>query len=917
MATFFDTPTGGSYFDFKPTVPGEGAMGRLDEYGYEVPKEKGWSLLGKKFLNVLGGVLDVLRTGEYAMGGILSGKSPITGIKEKISPSEALGLRTDESKLWSQEGLTGLAADILLDPITYLTFGVGGAIKLSTKGGQILLTKSGKSLMKKVIGKGASEAAARRTMARVIQEGGEAAAKKYIGKKGLKWMGQMFIPAEHFQRAGKIIGATPVIGKLGQKIGAGFARAFKPFKEIDLMPAKIGGKGTYTDFLYKPFARETRDKIVKDMNVIKKAAKKSYDEYGVKVGEYLGMKVEKGGITGDTFLGTIAGAYQKDMKTILEIERATGKSIGEIDNYLRHYLTKEGRKWLDEGRDFLGSIPKPLKARLQAAKERKIPGIVSDINKYFREKYKVKNFFEPDFFKAWAVRKAEHIKYINTYNYLEATKARFGIRVDKLKADMVDGVKFVESTNPQLKGWKLPQPIVKHLDETAKFLSNEETMKGFLKVYDKLLSIWKVNVTGMFPAFHTRNFIGGTFNNWLAGVKAIDNVDAWKILQGSDEAITTAIGTKYTGKQVLDLAERFGVRGQPGVMDVYRKVEEMIEGITARGMKNVKLKASNAPRWVMEQVEDRLRLPIFINRLKKGYSASEAAKDVFRFHFDYMPETGFTAFERTVMRRLIPFYTWTRNNIPLQLEMMMKQPGKYAGLEKFRYAMMGKEGKEDLKYLPDWMKEMFAFKLPIKDDIGRSLWMQLDLPMDDIAKLPISTSGIREIASMLTPLLKFPIEKFMNRNFYFGGDIWNPELPKEMQTSGTIAQLKILPSPIKKFLNFREVQVRDWRYPEEKRYRKTYEMDARKLHIVMSFIGRYYSTLRGVFDEDVHPVWRTSRYVGGVPVRTFDIEMEKDRREYEQERQAQAMLQYLRQRKLIPYASEEQRLTSGLKKYIP
>ena len=135
MGSFVDYGTtqqkGGTFVGYgsSPNEP----LQLLEEAGYKVPKKKGWSLLGKKFINVLGGVLDVLRTGEYAMGGILAGKGPITGIREKISPSEVLLKdREEERKFWSKEGLTALAIDILLDPTTYITFGAGGGLKLYT-----------------------------------------------------------------------------------------------------------------------------------------------------------------------------------------------------------------------------------------------------------------------------------------------------------------------------------------------------------------------------------------------------------------------------------------------------------------------------------------------------------------------------------------------------------------------------------------------------------------------------------------------------------------------------------------------------------------------------------------------------------------------------------------------------------------
>jgi hypothetical protein len=264
------------------------------------------------------------------------------------------------------------------------------------------------------------------------------------------------------------------------------------------------------------------------------------------------------------------------------------------------------------------------------------------------------------------------------------------------------------------------------------------------------------------------------------------------------------------------------------------------------------------------------------------------------------------------MRRLIPFYVWTRNNVPLQIEQLLKQPGKYAGLEKIRKYVTGKDGEVEMKDLPDWMNDLFIAKLPFLNKAGKSLWLQLDLPLEDINKLPISADGIREMVSMLSPFLKYPIERYTNKDLYFGGDIWNKDLPPELQTKKTIEQLKKLPEPIKKFLNFREVQYRDYAAEKkagtgEKIFKTQYEMDAKKLHLIRSAVGRFYSTIGQIFDPEMASTmeWmKLSRLLGGVPVRPFDVEEEKDRRNTEQEKQFNEILNYLKKHKELPYKTE-------------
>ena len=898
----------------------------LSQYGYGIPEKPKETTLSKVF--------NLLRTGEFAMGGILSGKGIKKGIKQKIQPSTVLGIKSKVGRL---------AVDILLDPTTYLTFGYGGGAKITAKtGGQVVLSKAGTKLLKQTTKK-IGEKAARKSLAEVIARGGVKAEKKYIAKGGIKFMGKEIVPRKvavaPFKGADIALTKTPVLGKkyvAGKELAE---KMFKPFAAIEKLPAHLGGKGAYVKGIYKPFVRKTSDDIIRAVEPIIKAGKIAEKATAKpwyklqfkkpKVGEEIAEAIEKG-VSGNKVVDDIAKWMKSEHKIMINAEKGRGIAKTELPNYLRHFITDKGREFLDKGGNMYAALSKPLRVKLGAAKPRKLEGTIKEINKAMVDKVGG-NFFEPDAFKAFAGRKVEHIKAINTYDFLQYSAARFsrpaeyitktdGTKV--LKKTVIDGVEFVESAAPQLKGVVLPKPIAQHIDETAQILKSDEAANVFLKTYDNLLRFWKGTVTGYFPAFHTRNFIGGVFNNWLAGLKnPMRYKQATKILNEGKRfaeevgtipkskipkskikptTFTTKLGTKYTSVDILKMARENGVTGQTGMMDVMREVQKEIGQSKWR-------KLGNYPRFLMETVENKLRLPLFIDRLMKGDTPKEAAEWVFKFHFDYVPQTGMTAFERNWMKRLIPFYTWTRNNIPLQFEQMIKQPSKYSALEKTRQSISGKTGEKEFEYLPDWMREQFTMRVG-KNEAGQSLWLQLDLPLEDVAKLPINESGVREIVSMLSPLLKFPIERYTNKELYFGGEIVDPLLADhpELQTAKTIEALKHLPEPIKKFLNFKRVQYRDYTAEaksdsKKKIFKYRYEMDAKKLHLLRSAVGRFYMTVGQWFDPETATWIKAMRLLGGVPVRPFDIEEEKDWRKYEKEEKERKTLQYLKKHKVIPY----------------
>ena len=52
---------------------------------------------------------------------------------------------------------------------------------------------------------------------------------------------------------------------------------------------------------------------------------------------------------------------------------------------------------------------------------------------------------------------------------------------------------------------------------------------------------------------------------------------------------------------------------------------------------------------------------------------------------------------------------------------------------------------------------------------GNALWLQLNLPLEDISNLPVDSKGVKNLVSMMSPILKLPLELVTNKKLIF----WN------------------------------------------------------------------------------------------------------------------------------------------------
>jgi len=703
--------------------------------------------------------------GTYATDIFKGIQAGITGQENRETPKNTFkqilmkeGMNDRPGKL-DVVDVVGLAADILTDPTTFF----GGFITKPLAKGAKVAFKAGEKLP--VAGK----------VLKGVREGAEdlfvpfANIKRTLGKQGDEYIqnftkyvkgtraemddfiGEVAVKAKSLKKvapdAGKRIGEAVETGvrtgdKLLDEVMDSLVETQKAFTKQELTKGLL--QHQLPDYMHHALTQDAADHFGN----------------GVDLGQLLKPIRTRLGAAGKRKTTKFVSETGKEvfgeqgLKQVLRFKNKAGTIIeGTQDGLGLKMLQMPGRagkQFVDKSGNIftkIGETTKYLDPKGETF-QRTISSVV-EINKEFQKKHGFK-LFEEDAFRAFGKRGIDSIKALNTHDFLERVGQQFGKKAEK---DFIDelGIRYVSTGAKELAGYKVPEAIAKHIDETRKFLTNDEATNGFLKLYDNLHNFWKGTVTGYFPAFHTRNATGGVFNNWIAGLKDPTLYKkAHDVIGGAKGEITIKGGAKLSYDDIRKLLKENGVVGQTGYLDVRQFLQKEVSPTAGS-------KVTRLPQQIMGVIEDRLRTPLFMDGLQKGLSPEDAAKRVIKYHFDYMPE-GFTAFEKNIMKRVIPFYTWTRHNIPLQLEQMIMQPGKYAAVFKAKNAFGVQPSSEEESILPRWLRERFT----IKGEGG--YWSGIGLPLEEATEK--LSSPLRGFGTSLSPFLRVPIETLTGYNIF-------------------------------------------------------------------------------------------------------------------------------------------------------
>ena len=350
-------------------------------------------------------------------------------------------------------------------------------------------------------------------------------------------------------------------------------------------------------------------------------------------------------------------------------------------------------------------------------------------------------------------------------------------------------------------------------------LNAGDPLKGHLGWLDSLTQVWK-GWTVLPPVFvktRLRDMLSGALMQFQGGTTPAQLGVGSKHVRGFLKALGKVIkGTDFDALKKLDIA--------PELLDAVgaKNAEELMQFAYAHGVINnglvrdagfdaaqdVAVAAARAageqPRNAAQAVVDgfsktfgsrslviqagadvaeagdnTIKLSAFFGRLLSGEDPEAAAQAVRAWSYD--PRlVDLSQFEKTVVRRLIPFYSWTKQAVKSQVNAYFTRPGTVAIWEKIGRAANNLTDLSPVEWelvMPEFIKDNFG--LPVHQDPDGTIKVRLLgglIPLFEAGRIadaladtfdPDAKGGLgQQILLNMNPLIKVPLENGINESFY-------------------------------------------------------------------------------------------------------------------------------------------------------
>lgn len=325
---------------------------------------------------------------------------------------------------------------------------------------------------------------------------------------------------------------------------------------------------------------------------------------------------------------------------------------------------------------------------------------------------------------------------------------------------------------------------------------------AILGLLEKVNNLFKRNKL-LSPAYNIRNMTGNATNLYLAGIPAnrIPGLleDSFKDYDKAIKAINQMKeGVTYTSlpSELRKAYDSFNELRTYGFGDVLEQAQELAEatattaskvqgmdtiGRTSETLRNqrgilgsIVKKTAEGYDWLNAKNLELNVLGDNISRLAMFKYAKDNPKYLSRMGFENAGQAVANAlfdpsdlsdFEQNVLRKIIPFYTFTKKNLAFQMRNLFDNPTQYKRFIKVVDAMWGDTPDNDRA---SYYRDGLAIPTTENEDGSRNV-LNLNVPFGDL--IETIQDPLSSIVSSTAPLIRAPFELANNVNTFTGREI--------------------------------------------------------------------------------------------------------------------------------------------------
>ncbi len=356
--------------------------------------------------------------------------------------------------------------------------------------------------------------------------------------------------------------------------------------------------------------------------------------------------------------------------------------------------------------------------------------------------------------------------------------------------------------DPALRSMIVPDEQAQALAGWIKPSVAPQGAQPWLGLMDSITNLTKAGQTS-WPATQMRNVISDVFNRFAYGGAPIDPLfEAKAMREGRPiaglaaklgwEGISDADATQAVAREMYQLGlmdtKKFQAMDVPGVNPLLETTAKGMPtiGVPPKGLGETlqshvpttleqfnpletrgvggraesKFFPVGAMQSTQNYAEEMNRVATYLDARRRGYSPLAAMEQVTKAHLDF---SNLAPFEKNVMRRVVPFYSWSRQNLPNMVREISTNPGG-----RMAQTMRTLNAATDQGFMPETVSQT-GYAVPVgQDDRGRQNYLtSLGLPFEDLANL----TSFRNLMGSTSPFVRLPYELATGRQVFTGQNV--------------------------------------------------------------------------------------------------------------------------------------------------